>query len=261
MPRNSCPAEPPLKPSCRLPVEDWEEKQNLTKEYDSEEEEVRLTYGTIDLAKEDKRIWLRTPYGKLCYAHNASQNDSFMERKSFGVTGFPRDSTAYNERRLINYLEGNIDFPLDMASDPVKLYIRHRKVYLIVLFLIFALNISCSIIGLINRQEEIRTITRVNRVHETRAFLNIFLDVAFGVDILIYLVLWILGLLSYWSNKSTMFNAHSVFWVLTIITVVFLSYIHQIFLLAFLARIAFYVYVRYVISLLHTILLMLPETV
>jgi hypothetical protein len=56
MPRNSCPAEPPLKPSCRLPVEDWEEKQNLTKEYDSEEEEVRLTYGTIDLAKEDKRI-------------------------------------------------------------------------------------------------------------------------------------------------------------------------------------------------------------
>ena len=41
-----------------------------------------------------------------------------------------------------------------------------------------------------------------------------------------------------------------------IITVLFLCYIHQIYLLTFIARICYYIYMRYVISILHTILLM-----
>jgi hypothetical protein len=47
----------------------------------------------------------------------------------------------YNERRLISYLEGNIDFPLDIASDPVKLYIRQRRYFAIAFVLMLTINV------------------------------------------------------------------------------------------------------------------------
>ena len=75
------------------------------------------------------------------------------------------------------------------------------------------------------------------------------------IDIFVFIAAFIMGVLAFVSNKSRIYNTHSSFAIASMVCVVFLSYVHQIYLLAFIVRIMFYVYIRYMISLLHTILL------
>jgi hypothetical protein len=244
----------------RLTVDDRGSKVPLCDRSKSDES-YRVSYGTIDSKALNKRVMLKAPFGNMWYAHNASQDDSFMARKSAGLSNKSRNSVLYNERRLINYLEGNIDFPPDIASDPVKMYIKQRRFFSLALVFMLVIDIVCSIVGFINRQDEIRTLSQIDRVQSSTRFLGIFLEVIFSIDIMVYGVQSLFGVLAYFTNKSSLFNIHSMMTVGSIVTVIFLSYIHQIFLGAFLFRIVYYVYVRYVISLLHTILLLPPEMV
>ena len=226
------------------------ETQKLVKK-----QEPRGSYGTLEVDKQSvKRMWFKTPFGKLMYAHNASQYDSYMDNKT-NTQNDLGNLTNNTQQRLINYLEGNIDFPWDQANDPVSLYIRHRRIFIVWLSLLLILNIVCSFVGLKQRKQEINTISARENSRNSSKILDIFLDIFLTVDMIVYLSVAGTGLVSYITNKSRYFNAHSYLCVGEIIVVVFLSYIHQIFLGAFLVRIIYYVYVRFVISLLHTILL------
>lgn len=132
----------------------------------------------------------------MWYAHNTSGDDSFMLRKSLGIADLPRDSTAYNQRRLVNYLEGNIDFPLDIASDPVKLFIKHRSVFLVLLIFILMLNLGASFIGINHIPEEIETVGELNRSHNTY-YTKVFLDLLFSIDFMVYLTVSLTGFMAY----------------------------------------------------------------
>lgn len=115
----------------------------------------RTSYGTIDLNKDNKRFWLKTPHadGKVLYAHAASQKDSYMEADSDIEN---KEALARrNERRIIEYLEGNIDFPPNSESDPVPAYLKHQKVLIGTLFIMLVVNIGCSIVGFLDRRDEI----------------------------------------------------------------------------------------------------------
>lgn len=259
--RNSCPAKCSYDRNQEIKYQAVREKKSLIKQKFARHSDNRTTYGTIDLAANNKRLMLKTPFGNMWYAHNTSQDDSFMIRKSVDNCQNLNNSGAYNERRLVSYLEGNIDFPPDMASDPVKLYVKHRFYFIISLILLIAINVMCSAVGIFNKQNEIAALTETKKFKQTQKFLDTFLQVIFSIDIFLYILLGITGFAAYHTNKSRLLSLHSTVSVASIIAVVFLSYIHEVFLGAFLARIIFYVYVRFVISLLHTILLMPPEAV
>lgn len=168
-----------------------------------------------------------------------------------------------SEERLINYLEGNIDFPYDGITDPVFVYVKYRRVYIFCLVSVILFNLFCSYIGIKNRESELNTIAEESINNDllrgversVPPFLSAFLEVILSVDMLVYMAMGVSGLVAYKTNKSRHFNIHSYLCVGEIIVVIFMSYIHQIFLLAFFIRIVFYVFVRFLISMLHTILL------
>lgn len=219
--------------------------------------EPRISYGTIESAKLNKRLMFKTPFGKYIYGHNASQYDSYMDNKTQNKDDDEElEGTMNNtQMRLFDYLEGNIDFPLESNNDPVWMYIKHRKIYLILLFVVTIMNIIWTVVGLKEKKSELKTLTAQTTEENVPSFLSTFLEVFLAIDMIVYLVMFFSGCSSFFTNKSGHFNFHSYMWVSQIIVVVFLSYIHQIYLIVFLIRIVFYIYVRYVISLLHTILL------
>jgi hypothetical protein len=152
---------------------------------------------------------LRAPFGNMWYAHNTSRDDSFMQRKSVEKCDDSRNSAAYNERRLINYLEGNIDFPPDIATDPVKLYVKHRRFFVMSLLILLAVDMMCSVVGIYNKEDEIDSLTETKKFKQTQKFLDTFLQVIFSIDIIVYLLLGISGFVAYYTNKSRLYNLHS----------------------------------------------------
>lgn len=84
-PRHNRPTEISFGTKERFTYDEDFEKQKLIKE-PSIDEIQRLSYGTIDLPNDNnKRVLLKTGYGNMWYAHQASQDDSFMMRKSMGL--------------------------------------------------------------------------------------------------------------------------------------------------------------------------------
>ena len=114
----------------------------------------KQSYGTIDLGKNPKRFWLRTPEGKLVYAHNVSEPDSYMERMSgLGIIGNLGRRTQVpnaleNYFRAIDFIEHNIDFPLNSEDDPIELYSIHKHIFFILSLLLFILNSASFYLGL-----------------------------------------------------------------------------------------------------------------
>lgn len=100
-----------------------------------------------------------------------------------------------------------------------------------------------------------KNVEEIDRFKQPPELLNLCLELAMSLDILLYVAGFSFGIASTWTHKSKLYNVHSYTSVFSIVSIVFLSYLHQIFLIAFLLRIVYYIYVRYVISLLHTILL------
>ena len=155
----------------------------------------------------------------------------------------------------MEYLEENIDFPPEQDADVIELYNTNKKIYLVLLIIIFGINIACSTISLLTTRSVLYNILTANQVYEIPDFFVLTVNTFLSVDIVIFTSVFITGMISYRTNKSNIFNTHSVLAIFSMVCVIFLSYVHQIYLLAFIIRILFYVYIRYMISLLHSILL------
>ena len=219
---------------------------------DVERNEYDISESRTIKTKLDKRYCFKTPEGKFIYACAGSESDSYL------VANSERDNQQYFNQDYLNlqYLEENIDFPPEHDADPIELYVINKRIYGILLFIVTGINIAWSTYSLANTRNVITTILTANRVYDIPDGFILFINTLLMMDILIFMVMFMTGLFSLISNKSRLFNYHSMLSIVSMVCVILLSYVHQVYLLAFIVRIMFYIYVRYMVSLLHTILLM-----
>ena len=123
--------------------------------------------------------------------------------------------------------------------------------YFYLLLTLYALPLECC--KKIILYQIFLQLTVINKVPH---FFVVFLEICMTIDVIIYLTVLILGFLSIITNKSNVYGWLSIFGVIEIFSAILLWYIHQLYLIAFIGRTIFYVYTRYIISLLHSILLM-----
>jgi hypothetical protein len=158
--------------------------------------------------------------------------------------------------RNIEYLENNIDFPPEIGESVIDLYMYHKRIYCLVLVGLLLLNLVCSFMGIFRRDRILENIIEINNRKEVPKFFIVFLEIGLTIDIVAYISVFICGVMSLFTNKSRIFNMLSTLCVFEIFSSIMLCYIHQLFLIAFLLRTVFYVYTRFLISMLHTLLLM-----
>ena len=222
----------------------------------------KVSYGTIDLGKNPKRFWLRTPEGKLVYAHNVSEPDSYMERISGTgiIANFGRRTQVPNALenyfRAIDFIEHNIDFPLDSEDDPIELYSIHKHIFFWLTIIMFILNSASFYLGLQRKDTVVDSLIKADDSAGRSNFLSIFILSSLIVDLFIFTLWFLIWWFLYCYPKAKGFRIVSILAVISTVSVLFCCYIHQLYLLTFIWRILYYVYVRYVISILHTVLLM-----
>jgi len=197
-------------------------------------------------------MWLKTPDGKLVYAHHAEEEDSFMavqdERNNSGLARY---------FRAIEYLENNIDFPPGIEDGDIVLnYVYHKQAYSVILIILTVIDIWWSLLGFFRQDKILENIIEINGEKDVPGFFIIFLKVSLCLDLFAYWSVFIFAVFSLYTDKVKYFSILSTLWVFQVFSAVMLCYIHQLYLAAFLLRTVFYIYTRLVISHLHTLLLM-----
>ncbi|CAI2377001.1 unnamed protein product [Moneuplotes crassus] len=220
------------------------------------------SYGTIDSRADLKRFCLKTPGGKMVYAHAGSEPDSMMERIScnnegwFGRRRSQAPNALENYFRAIDYLEQNIDFPLDSEDDPIESYGWHKHFFYIFTLLITILSAGSAFLAYSKKDQVAEDLTKTQTPGEKSSFLENFILICICVDAIFFSIIYLLSTVVYCIPKAKIFSVLSLISVISIISTLFLCYVHVIYLLTFIVRILYYVYLRYVVSILYTILLM-----
>lgn len=139
------------------------------------------SYGTIDDKADLKRFCLKTPGGKMVYAHAVSEPDSMMERIScnnegwFGRRRSHVPNALENYFRAIDYLEQNIDFPLDSDDDPIESYGWHKHIFYIFTLLITILSGGSAFLAYMKKDQVAEDLTKTNTPGEKSDFLEMFI--------------------------------------------------------------------------------------
>jgi hypothetical protein len=200
----------------------------------------------------------------MVYAHAASEPDSMMEKISsadhgwFGGRRSTPPNALENYFRAIDYLEHNIDFPLDSSDDPVESFSCHKHIFFILTIFISVLNLGSAYLAYNKKDQVARDLTKTSTPGDRSDFLEMFIFVCIIVDTVLFTSGFLLGFFCYFVPKAKTYGYLSLISVISIISTLFLCYVHPIYLLTFIVRIVYYVYIRYVVSILHTILLMPP---
>lgn len=139
------------------------------------------SYGTIDSKADLKRFCLKTPGGKMVYAHAASEQDSLMERISheeggwFGRRRSHAPNGLENYFRAIDYLEQNIDFPLDSEDDPIESYGWHKHIFYVFTLLITLLSAGSGFLAFMKKDQVAEDLTKTGTPGEKSSFLEMFI--------------------------------------------------------------------------------------
>ena len=130
-----------------------------------------------------------------------------------------RDNQPFFNQGIINlqYIEENIDFPPEQDADPIELYVINRKIFGVLLFVVTGINIACSTYSLANTRNVVTTVLTANRVYEVPDAFILFINTILMLDILVFMVMFITGVFSLISNKSRLYNYHSVLSIVSMI--------------------------------------------
>ena len=240
----------------------FEESEKLWNSDNKNQYRNSYSFSQYERLINSKRLCLKAPNGRLIYAHKTGEIDSWIEHVSNRNENRNNNNALNDYFRAIDYLEDNIDFPPEQTNNHALLdsYIYHRWTFVICLLSIASVNICCSLVGFTNKDDVLANIIAINGSDKAPKFFYIFLQVSLTIDVVVHSMVLFTGLLCFITNKSKIFHYHSFICVTAFFTSILLWYIHQLFLVAFLLRTLFYIYVRYVISLLNTILLMPSNT-
>ena len=211
-----------------------------------------------------KRYCFKTPEGKFVYACARSETDSFM------IANSEKEYKEYASQDYFNlkYLEENIDFPIEPDIDPIEMYIINRKIYAFLLIIVTIINTTWSVYSLSTTQSVVNTIFQISKIYYIPYQLMLIIYMIIYLDLFLSMIVFITGLFSLCTSKSKLLNTHSLLAIVSMILVILrdiiwycimailLWYVHQIYFLAFIIRIMLYVYARYMVSLLHSILLL-----
>eukprot|EP00345_Euplotes_harpa_P008953 CAMPEP_0168355000 /NCGR_PEP_ID=MMETSP0213-20121227/24258_1 /TAXON_ID=151035 /ORGANISM="Euplotes harpa, Strain FSP1.4" /LENGTH=107 /DNA_ID=CAMNT_0008367063 /DNA_START=1 /DNA_END=324 /DNA_ORIENTATION=+ len=105
---------------------------------DVERNEYDISEACSLKSKYGKRYCFKTPEGKFIYACAGSEADSYLEANSEKSEPNFHNEEYYN----LQYLEENIDFPLERDADAVELYSVNKKIFTCLMLVITCINIS-----------------------------------------------------------------------------------------------------------------------
>ena len=163
-----------------------------------------------------------------------------------------------NYFRAIDYLEQNIDFPLDSDDDPIESYGVHKHIFYLFTVIVTILSAGSALLAYMKKSEVAEDLTKTNNPGEISSSLEIFIMICICIDGFFFSLVFFLSTIVYCIPKARIFSILSLISVVSIISTLFLCYVHVIYLLTFIVRILYYVYLRYVVSILYTILLLPP---
>lgn len=124
----------------------------------------------------------------MVYAHAASEPDSMMEQLSCGGGGWFGGRRTHvpnsleNYFRAIDFIENNIDFPMNSDDDPVSSYSTHQHVFYFFSLLMFALNGGSAFLAYMRKDTVAENLTKSDIEGERSNFLEIFILASIVTD-------------------------------------------------------------------------------
>lgn len=192
----------------------------------------------------ENRYFLNEPSGKYFYAHVDDKTDSFCE----GIEKKREKQRKELDAFLMRAVD-SIDFSYEFEEDPSLKYNFHSKMYIICLLSTF-LGLFFWYLSYLRIDDIIRKAVEVGKLNDTRKMRPIIMLVIY-FDCFVMMLVLITGLAAKYTIKTNIYKVHSISLVWSILSIIPLSYLSEIYLIVFTSRMLWYIYCRFIISIIY----------
>eukprot|EP00347_Sterkiella_histriomuscorum_P021773 403332815 len=206
-----------------------------------------------------KRIIMRFPDGTYSHALQFGDADSWLEMKLNNETTNQQNGNVNRIQILqiedeVEYIINNIEFRLD-PEQSMKKYNAHRRnlKFFLIVNLLFEIMLYYYLFS--NMDFIVSQLSEIYRDLTIEKLYRVF-EMSNGIDMVINVAMYTLGYIALSSHKITIFNAYHWVLMMSIFSRIVISYLNILNLLMFIMKIVLYLYSRYVLSLLYSVLLL-----
>jgi len=208
-----------------------------------------------------KRIVLKLPDGSYSHAYRSGEKDAWLENRDAdqNVGSNPNDEEQIlHIEDEVDFLLNNFEFILE-PEQAVKNYMYHRKVLCVFLVLSVMYEFCLDVYLWKNKEFIITQLTEVYKNLDVDKLTNLFIY-SNTIDLMLNLTLYGFGFYSLRTHKVNTFQWFNTLMLMSIFTRIIISYLNILNLLMFILKIIVYLYARFVLSFLYSVLL-LPNIV
>mmetsp|Transcript_17064 Transcript_17064/g.19065 ORF Transcript_17064/g.19065 Transcript_17064/m.19065 type:complete len:133 (+) Transcript_17064:202-600(+) len=107
-----------------------------------------------------------------------------------------------NYFRAIDYLEQNIDFPLDSEDDPLESYGWHKHIFFLFTILLTILSGGSAFLAYSQKDQVAEDLTKSNIPGEKSDFLELFITICISTDAFFFSLIFVLSIFCYCIPKA-----------------------------------------------------------
>ena len=152
----------------------------------------------------------------------------------------------------VEFVVSNFDFALE-PGQALQNYLHHRKVLSVLLTLNLIYELLLLIYIIVNHEFIIAQLGEIYRNLSMEAISQAFLT-GYSVDIAINLFVYSTGYYALWTHKAKFYNIFNNLLLFAVFSTIVISYLNVLNLLVFVMKIVVYLYSRFILSILYTVL-------
>ena len=202
-----------------------------------------------------KRMVLKYPDGTYAHAVKDLEADSWREVK-MNAEEQPLGELQIEDE--IEFLVNNLEFILE-PENALRAYLWHRKVFALCLFLSLAFEVSLYFYLFSNMNFIVTELAQIYREISLQKLALIF-KVSNSIDLCINALMYTFGFYALFTHKAHTYSIFHGCLILAVFSRIVISYLNIINLLMFIIKIVLYLYARFLLSLLYSILIAPGQT-